>query len=326
VDRFVVGTGRCGSTLLSSMLASNTAVASVFEWFTGLDMAKRLAPEPVDGAAFAALVAGEQSFVTQVLARGHRAPEIVYPFDRPGVRHRAGAPMPWLLVSALPRLFDDPDAACDDLLAFAAARPPATLAAHHRATFEWLAARAGRRLWIERSGSSIEYLGELVASFPTARFVHLHRDGREAALSMREHPFYRFAVSALFGWQPDPAETPHVPHEDFVGRVLAARPPASLFGAYWTQQLVRGYRALGALDRSQWLAVDFDELVADPKGVLERIGAFFELPDEPADWTARGAALLRGAPPLRADALPPDERAALDAACRAGMQLVGRLA
>ena len=308
------------------MLAENAVVASVFEWFTGLDMARRLAPDPIDGAAFASLVAAEQPFVTQVLARGHRAPEIVYPFDRPGVRHRAGEPMPWLLVSALPRLFADPDAACDRMLAFAAARPRAPAAEHHRALFEWLAVQTGRRVWIERSGSSIEYLGELAAGFPRARFVHLHRDGREAALSMREHPFYRFAVSALFGWQPDPAETPDVPADDRLGRILAASPPPSLFGAYWTQQLVRGFRALGALDRTQWLAVSFDELVRDPKAVLARIAAFFELPDAEGDWIARAAALLRGAPPARAPSLPADERAALDAAVRPGMQLVGRIA
>ena len=45
--------------------------------------------------------------------------------------------------------------------------------------------RCGRPCWVERSGSSIEYLEGLHAFFPEARFLHIHRDGPEAALSMR---------------------------------------------------------------------------------------------------------------------------------------------
>ena len=33
MDRFIVGTGRCGSTLLSRMLAENPTTLSVFEFF-----------------------------------------------------------------------------------------------------------------------------------------------------------------------------------------------------------------------------------------------------------------------------------------------------
>ena len=35
--RFVVGTGRCGSTLLSRMLSENAQVLNVFELFSGID-------------------------------------------------------------------------------------------------------------------------------------------------------------------------------------------------------------------------------------------------------------------------------------------------
>ena len=47
MDRFVVGTGRCGSTLLSRMLAEQPQTLSVFEYFNGLDAARRFTREPL---------------------------------------------------------------------------------------------------------------------------------------------------------------------------------------------------------------------------------------------------------------------------------------
>jgi putative sulfotransferase len=111
VDRFIVGTGRCGSTLLSRMLAEHPGALSISELFNGIDMSLRFSPEAIDGERYAALIAAEQPFVTAVLRRGYEAAEIVYPFDRG--RHRRDAPLPWILVSMLPRLGDDPDALFD---------------------------------------------------------------------------------------------------------------------------------------------------------------------------------------------------------------------
>jgi hypothetical protein len=71
VDRFIVGTGRCGSTLLSRMLAECPDVLSIFEYFNGIDMARRFAREPISGADFAALVCAEpgpNDTVSRILA------------------------------------------------------------------------------------------------------------------------------------------------------------------------------------------------------------------------------------------------------------------
>ena len=121
MDRFIVGTGRCGSTLLSRMLGEHRAVASVFEFFNGIDRARRFAAAPVTGAEIAELIAAEQPFVTAVLRRGYQVSEIVYPFE--SGRHRRDDPLPWILVSMLPRLCDDPDAFFDDVMAMLRSQP-----------------------------------------------------------------------------------------------------------------------------------------------------------------------------------------------------------
>ncbi len=332
MDRFVVGTGRCGSTLLSRMLAEHPALLSVFEFFNGLDMTKRFGAEPVAGEAFASLISQEHPFVTMVLSRGYEVEEITYPFG-PNARYARDQGLPWLLVSTLPRLTDDPDALFDETLAFARTLPSRALPAQYRALFEWLAKRLGRACWVERSGSSIDYLGQLQRAFPEGRFLHIHRDGHETALSMREHAAYRLAISLLFqlegSAEPSIAELRTLESgraadaSDPISRMLASRPPVEYFGRYWTQELTRGYRAATKLNADQYLEVRFEELIARPRETLRAIGDFFEL-DAGGDWVDRAAALIRGVPPTRFDKLSADEQERLAEACRPGMQLLGR--
>jgi len=332
MDRFIVGTGRCGSTLLSRMLAEHRSVLSLFELFNGIDAARRFSPEPIAGADFAALVAAEQPFVTAVLRRGYPVEEIVYPFGRG--RYGRDDALPWILVSLLPRLGDDPDALFDALMAFASELPARPAPAQYRALFEWLGARLGRPAWIERSGSSIEYWAALAQAFPDARFLHLHRDGPEVALSMREHHAYRLPICFLY--DAPVASGKHVSElgaidlraaprdDDPISQILGSRPPPALFGRYWCDQIQRGLAALPAIPPTRRAELRFEALLDDPERCLAEVARFFELPSDPG-WIARAAALVRGRPARRAPELPAAERAALDAACAPGMRLLGRI-
>jgi hypothetical protein len=333
VDRFIVGTGRCGSTLLSRMLAECPDVLSVFEYFNGMDTARRFASEPIRGEDFAALVCAEQPFLTAVMRRGYDVPEVIYPFGR-GMRFRQGDALPWILANTLPRVSDRPDELYDESVAFLRGRPAASAVAHHRAFFAWLAERVGRSLWIERSGSSIDYLGSLADAFPEARFLHLHRDGPEAALSMREHHAYRLPISLLYDVpledgrrvsQLGPLDLHAEPApDDTVSRILASRPPAEFFGRYWGDQLVRGHAALPRIPAERWCELRFEDLVANPRAALETVRDFFALGPDRNAWIPRAAALVHGTPPPRLQKLPPAEQQALAAACALGRRVLGR--
>jgi hypothetical protein len=331
VDRFIVGTGRCGSTLLSQMLAEHPGALSVFELFNGIDWARRFAADPIDGESYGALIAAEQPFVTAVLRRGYEVAEITYPFE--SGRRRRGDPLPWILVAMLPRLSDDPDALFDEVMARVKGHPRQSAPAHHRMLFEWLLARLGKTFWLERSGSSFDYLGELIRHFPDARFLHIHRDGPEAALSMVHHHAYRLPISILYDSPLDggarladlgPLDLHAAPTGgDAISRVLASRPPPALFGRYWCDQVLHGYRALRELDADRYAEVRFEDLVERPREVLSDIAAFFALPDG-RDWIASAAQLVRGAPARRVPELDRAQRVALEDACRPGQVLLGR--
>lgn len=330
MDRFIVGTGRCGSTLLSRMLAQSPEMASLFEFFNGLP-GNRFAAGTVGGQDAWEIVSKPHPFVTMVTSRGHRVDEVSYPFDRPGMRYSAHDLVPWLMVATLPRLTDDPDRLFDESRAFLCAQPHRTLPEHYRTYFQWLAEQTGRTMWNERSGGGIEYLPDLARSFPDARFVHLHRAGEETSLSMREHAAFRLAISIVYGLDPEvdlatalAAITPKPGADDPVARMLARRPHAAHFGVFWSDQLVSGYRGVQLLRPEQYVEVSFEDLVDDPPATLRRIAIHFEMDTEIGGWIERAAAMVRGRPADRAGELPALERDRLSEVCRAGNRLLGR--
>ena len=330
MHRFIVGTGRCGSTLLSRMLAENPQTLSIFEYFNGLDVFRRFSPGKASGAEFAALISAEQQVVTAVLRRGYDVEEITYPFESGG-RYRRGEALPWILVSMLPRLSQEPDALFDEVVRFAEGLPEQTMVAHHVALFEWLCRRLGRTHWIERAGSSIDYLGALAANFPDARFLHIHRDGYEAALSMRGHHAYRLPIALMyrahdgtsppisaidFGIEPTPA--------DPISEILASEPPIAYYGRYWSDQVVHGFDALREIEPAHYREIRFEDLLASPREILAEICDFFGLAGRGRPWLDSAVALFGAPPQRRFDTLSAVDQEILISACRPGRALLGQ--
>jgi len=205
-------------------------------------------------------------------------------------------------------------------MAWLRARGTAAIADHYRALFGWWAESAGRSAWIERSGSSVDYLVDLARLFPDARVVHIHRDGHEVALSMRNHALYRLAVQVYYGVVPDgidPGDESPEGVDRLVRAWLDGTPPVELYGRYWAEQMERGCKAATTLGPDRVLTVAFEALVARPAATIGRILDFFELSPD-VDAVARAAALVRGVPPARAGTLATADRERLDVACRPG--------
>jgi hypothetical protein len=329
LHRFIVGTGRCGSTLLSTMIAENAAVLSLFEFFNGLDGTKRFRREPMSGREYRDLICEVHPFLHRVLERGYDVPEVTYPFGAPGARFTRQSGVPWVLGVTLPRLSDAPDALYDELRAWLEGAPDRAPAAHASALFAWLMERCRRSVWVERSGSSLDYLGALDTAFEGARFLHIHRAGEEAALSMREHHAFRLAIMLTFQLPPGAGRSTEelrrgAPDDDRIGRLLESRPAAEYFGRFWTEQVRRGMAAVPKLARERYHAVRFEDLVTRPRTVLAEVADFLQLPGANGAWLDAAAALVRGAPKPRLGELPEDEAERLREACRPGNALLGR--
>ena len=115
----------------------------------------------------------------------------------------------------------------------------------------------GKRRWGDKTPMYMQNLRLLEKLFPDALFVHLIRDGRDAALSFLELP----AQLVTKTW-------------------MHPRTPAE-FACQWRTE-VAAARRLGQRIGSRYLEVRYEELVGDVEGVLRRICDFAWLGYEPA--------------------------------------------
>jgi putative sulfotransferase len=345
---FIVGTGRCGSTMLSNMLREHPKVLSLSEFFIMVAdgalspkvVAEAFSPEPIDGRRFWDAVARRDSVYSFGLRQGITAPEWLYPCDAPGARFSRQTGVPAILLTTLPHLTDDHDALFEALEAEVTRWPPATAGEHYTRLFARLVQKFGKRQWIERSGGGLNIVGLLLPVFPQARFVHVVRDGRDAALSMQEHLAFRLylivrSLAEVLGVDPlqssdrthldraPPDLRPFLPQNFDVDAFRAFRTPLSLCAELWSQQIVSALPALLALPADRLLTLRYEDFFVDPRKQLDALAAF--LGDEIADhdWSARCAATVRKPKSTWRD-LPAEEARELTEACRPGFELLSK--
>lgn len=104
--------------------------------------------------------------------------------------------------------------------------------------------------WIEATPAHLLHMDEIKTAVPDALFVHVIRDGRDCAMS-----------NASQGW------IATLPWDK--SRTLGV---AAL---YWEWMLRRG-RAFGSANPDRYLEVRFEDLMADPRATLARIGRFID--------------------------------------------------
>lgn len=336
--RFVIGTGRCGSTILSKMLDVHPEVCVLSEFLVGLDAVRKFGERDVDGAELAEICdCGLRSTGEFKKIVGHlKTPEIQFDLENPppGVSpssYRDGV-YPELILLPLATLFDDPTVAFDELVEFAAKQPTRKLSEQLLALFEWTTRRAGKKVWVERSGGTLAQLPELIELFPDARFLHLHRDPLDVARSMKNHNHMRLFALSHYGLRTDDGLawsdldesdlSDDGPMSPKLQALFEHDVPIEIFLRDWNEMVIRGFASVKRLDARQYSEVSFEDLQADPRQVLGEIVEFFDLPSGDA-WMDDAIELLTPGKAGRATPTP-EESDTVRSLCHAALVLLDR--
>ena len=324
MERFVVGTGRCGSTLLSDMLSCHPEALILSETLNGLDRRDAFKPGLVDKDEFTILLKRSNPFIDMSISRSS--------LDEEALIKQPETSLPvWFMVT-LPFLTDKPDELFAEILEEVDRFPAQTMAEHYRSLFDWLKDKFKKSFWIERSGESTVYLPALLDTYPDAKYVHIHRHGPEVVLSMSK--FYFLSLMTSFFNHPiskeDLLETEYggkpVSYSDpITQRMSGGGPSFAEHAAYWNFQLYMAFQAFARMEPSQLLHVRFEDLIDDSKRVMSQIATFFEMPDAPG-WIDRAAAKVnREKISQSLQKLSADERENLEQACMPGQVLLERV-
>ncbi|MEZ5922490.1 MAG: sulfotransferase [Parvularculaceae bacterium] len=244
--------------------------------------------------------------------------------------------MPPILYMALSSLPGDPDALYLDLQSSMNARAKAALADHYLSMFDWLKKRFQKKVWVERSGASLIFVAALVRLFPDSKFIHLHRDGRETAISIQRYPPLsllakswrdagRFGLDMLappFRLGDSRALAMMEKMASPFHRGAGALADLETAGAFWSSMVLTGLEALDSVPADRKLTVRYERLVAEPENQLTEILDFIDPEFSGADWIRSASGLI--APGANnSEALTPQEFCALTNACRPGLLALG---
>jgi putative sulfotransferase len=126
-QRFIVGTGRCGSTLLSTLMSHHPDALILSEFFGGLDVVNSWRKGQVSGEEFASVLIQDHEISNLNRMRLHKDREVLLDVDR-----FASVRIPAIMLVCLPALTPDVEGLMREIVAFARSRPTATMGALRR--------------------------------------------------------------------------------------------------------------------------------------------------------------------------------------------------
>lgn len=145
----------------------------------------------------------------------------------------------------------------DDAAVDRAAGRARTYSAFVGALYEELAARHGKHYGGEKTPDYVRRMPLLHALFPSSRFVHIVRDGRDVVLSVLGWANENKGPGKLALWRDE---------------------PVAVAALWWRWQVRSGRRAAARLGPDTCLELRYESLVADPEPIARELFAFLGLP------------------------------------------------
>lgn len=241
---FVLGTGRCGSTLVQEVLARHPAVGFV----SNLD--DRYGLPPAAGRWNNQLYRRVPAALTKK-GRARFAPSEGYRILGREVSPVLSTPFR--------------DLVADDATPWLSTRV--------RGFFEARASAQGQPLFLHKF-TGWPRAGFLDAVLPDARFVHIVRDGRAVANSFLQMPWYG-------GYRgPERWDFGPLPERYDALWQRSGRSHVVLAGLAWRLMMDAFGEARRAVEPGRWLELRYEDVLADPSGTFDRMRTFLGLPPD----------------------------------------------
>jgi hypothetical protein len=142
---------------------------------------------------------------------------------------------------------------------------------------------AGDRRLVDKTPQNAFVVPSLAQVFPDARFIHIIRDGRDAATSYLEKPWAR----QVFAWtrRRDPAGEPYGPFAPWwvePDRRAEFESTSDVHRAIWVwrRYLEAAREGTRSIDPARWIEVRYEALMTDPKLEADRILDFLGVEDD----------------------------------------------
>ncbi len=160
-------------------------------------------------------------------------------------------------------------------------RPGMTSGEAVGAVFETYAAAHGKQRWGDKTPLYMQHLPLLERLFPDALYVHLIRDGRDAAVSFLAMP------------------------EGIVTRTWAHPRDAAAFACQWRTEIEAAQALRRRVGPGRYLEARYERLAAEPGATVREICTFLSLAFDPAMIEYAGTVDLTGKPHQTRLAQPP---------------------
>jgi hypothetical protein len=312
----VVSTGRCGSTMVSQLLGKHPEVLSLSEfWPNRVNLPELFSERSMTGREYWDLLSVPMAPDIYKIALNGKISQ---------VPKRSLHETNYMRRIALPTLVEDYDSLFQEIGELVVSLPEAQSGTQICRMFDFIRRRLGKKVWVERTGASIDYLPLWTRMWPHMKAVHVYRDGRNTAISMSKHPAFRLMIKRKEA-SPDsswlhirPLDAATLSVEKFYEEDI----PLERFGALWNDMVTRGLDELKKLPEAQRLDVRYEDIMANPVRELTRLISFIDPNVAAEPWVHEQAASLR---PARTDwhELEEAEARGLTEACRPGLERLG---
>jgi len=311
------------------------SLSEVWNLFPNRDI--NILSSSITGDEFWRVIAEPSVAADGILTAGIPLEEYFYPYERARFDPATGVPS---ICRVLAAISDDPDTLYDKLAGEVPSWPRRMVAGHCRVLFGELAAMLGRPVIVERTGATLHMIRVLRKRFPDARFIFLHRNGPDCALSMSRHPLFRISAMRMLADALSKRSLPEMLSEDMLSEeVRAVNPedlrrisfppfdaerftkfpiPLAFFAWMWASAMRDGESAIREVRRDEWMPLRYEQLLKDTRSELARVADFIGIPAE-RQWLDEACNLVD---PRRAGSaaarLDPGELAVLDDICAEG--------